>query len=106
MSHEGFTKGPWEVRTKTCIGGPAPCIDYDHGNVGGQIASLALCDNAAANARLIASAPDLLEALQNLTDNIVIAFPALEMLGSITAARTAISKATGQTTMSHEMGDK
>ena len=52
-------------------------------------------DPAEANARLIAAAPELLEALENLTDNITAAFPSMENLGPIITARAAIAKAKG-----------
>lgn len=80
-----YTPGPWHV------GGKRDCIIYEEG--GGPIAS---CDHTPmlttiaqiANARLIAAAPELLEALQGL-----IMFP----LGTfqVEAARQAIHKATG-----------
>lgn len=42
---------------------------------------------------VIAAAPDLLEALRVLTDNIEHAFPSLAHLGPVTNARAAIAKA-------------
>lgn len=50
----------------------------------------------AANARLIAAAPDLLKALKILTANIETAFPAMANLGPVASARKAIEKATGE----------
>jgi len=48
-----------------------------------------------ANARLIATAPQLLEALENLTANLEHAFPALANLEPLKSARAAIAKAKG-----------
>lgn len=48
-----------------------------------------------ANATLIAAAPDLLEALKELTDNIERAWPSLSHLGPLVKARSAIARATG-----------
>ena len=48
-----------------------------------------------ANARLIAAAPELLEALENITANLEHAFPALKDLGPLSQARAAITKARG-----------
>lgn len=53
-------------------------------------------DVASATARLIAAAPDLLEALTTLTDNIEQAWPHLMHLGPLVAAREALAKAVGQ----------
>ena len=96
---EKFTPGPWEVRTRTCIGGQAPCVVFDHGDVGGEIASLALCPNNEPNARLIAAAPDLLEvciAAFRLIDSILpddLAWDFSDVKGALDAA---IAKAEGR----------
>lgn len=52
-------------------------------------------DTDAANARLIAAAPDLLEALEDCIDRFVTAFPAAEQYEPIIKARAAIAKAKG-----------
>jgi hypothetical protein len=49
-----------------------------------------------ANARLIAAAPELYEALDNLVANVTEAFPALADLGPITKAHAALAKARGE----------
>jgi hypothetical protein len=49
-----------------------------------------------ANARLIAAAPDLYDALDNLVANVTEAFPALADLGPITKAHAALAKARGE----------
>lgn len=58
-------------------------------------------DQSAANARLIAASPDLLEELENCLDLLVTCFsdaPADSCMGvAITKARAAIAKATGET---------
>lgn len=46
-------------------------------------------------AQKMAAAPDLLEALENLTANLDHAFPALANLGPLKSARAAIAKAEG-----------
>ena len=52
-------------------------------------------EESRARARLISAAPDLFEALSNLTANVETAWPALSHLGPLVAARAALAKATG-----------
>lgn len=93
-----YTKGPWESSFTDCLGGPASyCrIRPVSGEMFGlftslEIATMGMMDEAEqqANARLIAAAPDLLEALQavvKVADRATVEFD---------AARAAIAKATG-----------
>jgi PAS domain-containing protein len=53
------TPGPWEISKNE-----AGELDICEAGAGNMIADLAKCKNAEANARLIAAAPDLLEALR------------------------------------------
>ena len=91
------TPGPWRVSARA-----NRMIDVLHSNNQKGAITHALCrvqardswvDEAAANARLIAAAPELLEALKNMCEGFRILkdsdFPALAK------ARAAIAKATG-----------
>jgi hypothetical protein len=77
------TKGPWSV------GGPTGCLNQ----IGIDPAigcAYGAGEEVKANARLIAAAPDLLEALQAL-------MPGAEAMGwDVSKARAAITKATGE----------
>jgi hypothetical protein len=53
------TPGPWEISKNE-----AGELDICEAGAGNMLADLAKCKNAEANARLIAAAPDLLEALK------------------------------------------
>lgn len=77
----GPTPGPWDASGLTVYD---TCLD--------GVAST----HTAADAHLIAAAPELLEALENLTANLDHAFPALANLGPLKSARAAIAKARGQ----------
>ena len=52
-------------------------------------------DVTEANARLIAAAPELLEALKTVVDGVVMIFPSIVNSSPIIAARAAIAKAEG-----------
>ena len=112
MSKMAHTPGPWEASFTDCLGGPASyCrIRPVSGEMFGQftsleIATMHLMDEAEqqANARLIAAAPDLLVALEQLVSDyergIHVEFggsPWLkEKLEELDYARAAIAKATG-----------
>lgn len=88
------TPGPWDCMFADGINVRHPIIRGDKGTIC-QSAWMGNADETNANARLIAAAPDLLEALTRLVDiddgNMgVIGWDAV-----IDAARAAIAKATG-----------
>jgi hypothetical protein len=91
-----YTPGPWEFDDKHSSGFPLLCL-YAADNRNPFHGSRS-DDEQNANARLIAAAPELLEALRAITDQ-------LERIGDtrydkdgqyIDAARAAIAKATGE----------
>jgi hypothetical protein len=85
------TPGPWEVRNE----GSSRWIDIVQANTGEPWPlPFAACKHfdQEANARLIAAAPDLLEALVDL----VAFYPLDSADANVTSARAAIAKATGQ----------
>jgi hypothetical protein len=88
---EKHTPGPWYLKDVIEADGRPVCKIMSDGQF---VAYVHAHQRNVANARLVAAAPDLLEALTVLTDNIVHAFPALASLGPVTAARDAIAKAT------------
>ena len=89
------TPGPWFI-----TGGATRCIEARIGD--GLIQEVAACGptmadkgygpQQEANARLIAAAPDLLEALQGLLN----ALPSATTHPAVKSARAAIAKATGE----------
>ena len=99
------TPGPWEVEDN----GYFYDINAVRGTVGNVCSSATWFDNdehrgpvAMANAQLIAAAPDLLEALQNMIgafDNPIVRrkLPSDFNSEAIQSARAAINKATGET---------
>lgn len=119
MSHERFTPGPWSASAPDGTYHDVIRIFADSDPEGAL--PVAICPQrqsaimsvfagqtdatteAAANARLIAAAPDLLALLIEAGDFIQPFNRAEELLDRIDAV---IGKATGQTIMSHEMGDK
>lgn len=86
------TPGPWEAVEWKCHAATSVVVERD-----GQVVQIAECsgfgrmsDECLADARLIAAAPDLLNALTVLADH-------CERKGiPVNAARAAIAKATGQ----------
>lgn len=89
MSGVKHTPGPWISS--------GVYIDSDFGMVGHANFSADLLSGCPkANARLIASAPDLLDALTVLRDNIVHAWPHMASLGPIQNASAAIARARGE----------
>lgn len=94
----GHTKGPWSVEEHPHSG--HPLVAGEHGYVVADCMNNELAaDVEFANARLIAAAPDLLEATQGLV-RIVEAMRMTTGLGKtqiarLDAARAAIQKATG-----------
>ena len=89
MSTE-YTPGPWRIGT------PPPNGEQTIGTLNGLMVAVATTgaemEETKANARLIAAAPELLEALQSVLDN------CLDSEGLCAAhakARAAIAKATG-----------
>ena len=101
------TPGPWHIGMK-----PGPMIYGEHGEqVADMVVSMINIVEHSANARLIAAAPDLLQALENLTDAVqsgtsyaddTAAGKALSILSGrsgttwLSDARAAIAKAKGE----------
>lgn len=106
----GHTPGPWEAKIDGTTEGELTIIANVDGEYFTESPSprvtfdvIAVCEdeygerlpNALANARLIAAAPDLLEALKQLHLKAVIGTDA-ERHDALNAAWAAIAKATGQ----------
>lgn len=96
MNHEKqakHTPGPWKVCGHDVAG------DYDHFKEGVRVAISTICEKEErdANARLIASAPELLDALQSLLDCPDLNLDRLEddTIKAIELAENAIKKAKG-----------
>jgi hypothetical protein len=93
------TKGPWRVQRQN----PSPTTGewMISGAKPGYLAEVRDCGSGdvQANARLIAAAPDLLEALQNLFDadmeHVLMGDGKDDQIEAIAKARAAIAKATG-----------
>lgn len=89
------TPGPW--RYDRCNGSPTTGEHMIAGGKPGYLAEVRDCGSGdvSANARLIAAAPDLLEALRDCEQNMIISTVAdMARLGRV---RAAIAKATGET---------
>ena len=90
------TKGPWQF-------GSSNDDSVYKRNIGGSdgyhvaVASSREDDEVDANARLIAAAPDLLEALQSIVDMDVAYQRGPKVEDAVEVARAAIAKATGET---------
>lgn len=107
--HTAFTPGPWRAECDL-PGGILPMAMVATGAKGKKIRAIDVTDSgrdyleSCANARLIAAAPDLLEALKPFADlgvglgpdDEVDAAPYRILRGAIRNARAAISKATGE----------
>lgn len=102
---EGTTPGPWAVKTMICVGGRAPCITYDQGNVGGQVASLALCENAEPNAALIAAVPSIARAYLALSERVAELEALLEIIdgGDVDVSDTAIIVGNGASAVKRQV---
>ncbi len=87
--YENATARPWLVQDRTCIGGLAPCVVYDRDTIGGVIASLAMCDNSAANAKLIVHAVNNIERLEAINAELLEALTAL-LDGDVDVSHTAL----------------
>jgi hypothetical protein len=91
MNNTKHTPGPWVIDKSNPVKiqgiGPQPQIRYPVCFVS------ALGKHWQANTRLIAAAPELLEALRELVESVAISDPGVYDLD---AARLAIAKATGQ----------
>ena len=79
------TPGPWEVFNSHT--GPYVIDSAEQG----AICKLEWCLEAEANARLIASAPELLAALKRLLSDVIVCYD----VGVLREARAAIAKAEG-----------
>ena len=82
------TKGPWAIY----VNAPSDIVIRKMSKDGYELCSIARVSSGYANARLIAAAPELLEALQSVLDN------CLDSEGLCAAhakARAAIAKAKG-----------
>lgn len=101
------TPGPWRVAPFAPVNGVTLSIDDDFGLDGGRDYSLAEVthgdpDELRANAALVASAPDLLDALRAVSDDLVALLAqrmpreVAEQLTSLEAARAAIARAEGR----------
>lgn len=102
MSESKHTPGPWVVEDETdpMLTILAPSAN---GDVVAHIVDVDWLDDPAkvgpqclANARLIAAAPDLLEALTELTDAAAKVWSDPFIRGAVDRARAAILKATGE----------
>lgn len=94
-----YTKGPWHVGmrrhdSKTMIYGPQGKVTIFHQEIANCDMAFNSPDENEANARLIASAPELLKALENVLAEIEEAVPSVDFW-SKKAARAAITKAKG-----------
>lgn len=92
-----FTPGPWHVKPNS-IGGPAvgpeEAVVADIRTYGGPHVGGQQHPQTAANARLIAAAPELLEALHEMVDLVGMAIPFDGPQQR--KARKAIARATGE----------
>ena len=94
MKTQLHSPGPWE-----CRGYPTPLgVVFDISQSAPGDVDVAYTYSHAGNARLIASAPELLEALQNLINAHAIPSSICKERPVYEAARAAITKATGGTT--------
>jgi hypothetical protein len=91
------TPGPWEISKNE-----AGELDICEAGAGNMLADLAKCKNAEANARLIAAAPDLLEALRGLLRETRQSVPNINvkkhfsLMVQMEEAKSAIAKAEGR----------
>lgn len=112
MGETKFTPGPWQLVDNTHLVEGEIWIEAEHAEIGpvSLAAVRAGCDEAAelgsnmANARLIAAAPEMFEALKSLCEELMLEDPREpeDALGASMAekyrkALAAISKATGET---------
>lgn len=99
MSETKWTPGPWRVSGDDddefwCVAIPLSDVDF-------ECLDIKADDRGRANCRLIASAPDLYEALEKLMSVPIVADYAgdnVHLDAAISAARAALSRAKGETT--------
>lgn len=91
------TPGPW--RYDRCNGSPTTGEHMIAGGKPGYLAEVRDCGSGdvSANARLIAAAPDLLEACKRMIGSLGVMVCDADSCGDIVFARAAIAKATGET---------
>ena len=91
------TPGPWRIGEKGIIGNPSIIADTPGIR---NIAIIAICPEQDANARLVAAAPDLLEACKTVLPEIELdarhSFEEQALLEIADQLRRAISKAEGR----------
>ena len=100
MTQDKHTKGPWDCREKSIHPNPYVCgpeQEYEFG-ADRPVICYIVGANQSANARLIAAAPDMLEALRDALDDWEIHNRSGDgMQGDwVHDARASIAKATGQ----------
>ena len=88
MTNQQYTPGPWVLND--------PCTDEIVADYGGNDISIATGIQNQANARLIAAAPELLEALIGAIDWEAERYASGSVPKWLADARAAIAKATGQ----------
>ena len=90
MSNTKYTKGPWEFAEFP------KAKDWDVASDTTPVCSGYLNDEGKANARLIAAAPELLEALEMVAQHAPASGPLWHGSEPMTKARAAIAKAKGE----------
>ena len=91
-----YTPGPWIIAIRgTARGEPVPIISALPPTRGEKLMPVAMCegDNTQANAHLIAAAPELLEALEEMIKGV----EEYDETAGLSKARAAIAKAKGET---------
>ena len=97
MTDTHFTPGPWRVITDESAAQVTgfPCIESDGYTVVGVEGMYGDIDTDFANARLIAAAPDMLEALRGVVSEYDNPDNGRTLRWAVDDARDAITKATG-----------
>lgn len=91
------TPGPWQIMVRDSVGDNIFTESKPYRRIANTYGD---ADEFQANARLIAAAPELLAALEELTDRVdTVLHAGYVGLNRITAARAAIAKARGEATL-------
>jgi len=88
------TLGPWTVSSAATPDWNKQYLVYAENHPANDLAIIYACDEAAANARLISAAPDLLSALTSFVEVATPGQDPLIMFAAVERARAAIAKAT------------